>query len=85
MRFPGVVGLSIATRPDCLADETLDLLCDLSKQTYLWLEIGLESMYDRTLAWVNRGHGLREFIDAVERAKARELQALYPPHSRLSR
>src|SRR5438093_11452368 len=62
LRFPGVVGLSIATRPDCLADETLDLLRDLAKQTYLWLEIRLESMYDRTLAVVNRGHGLREFI-----------------------
>lgn len=74
LRFPGVVGLSIATRPDCLADDTLNLLRDLSKQTYLWLEIGLESMYDRTLTWVNRGHGVREFIDAVERAKARELR-----------
>jgi uncharacterized protein len=72
--FPGVVGLSIATRPDCLPDDTLDLLSNLSKQTYLWLEIGLESMYDRTLAWVNRGHGLSEYIDAVRRAKDRGLR-----------
>lgn len=74
LEFPGVIGLSIATRPDCLPDDTLDLLSELSKQTYLWLEVGLESMYDRTLAWVNRGHGLSEFVDAVERAKERELQ-----------
>jgi radical SAM protein (TIGR01212 family) len=73
-RFPGVVGLSIATRPDCLPDATLDLLSELSRQTYLWLEVGLESMYDRTLAWVNRGHGLSEFVDAAERAKARGLR-----------
>jgi len=72
--FPGVVGLSVATRPDCLADEILDLLAALSQRTYLWLEVGLESMYDRTLAWVNRGHGLSDFIDAVERAKARHLR-----------
>ena len=72
--FPGVVGLAIATRPDCLPDATLDLIRDLSKQSYLWLELGLESMYDRTLAWVNRGHGLRHYIDAVARAKARELR-----------
>ena len=72
--FPGVVGLAIATRPDCLPDATLDLIRDLSKQSYLWLELGLESMYDRTLAWVNRGHGLRHYLDAVARAKARELR-----------
>ena len=74
LRFPGVVGLSIATRPDCLPDSTLDLLSELSRRTYLWLEVGLESMYDRTLAWVNRGHGLSEFVDAAERAKARGLR-----------
>ena len=74
LEFPGVVGLAIATRPDCLPDDILDLLSDLSRHTYLWLELGLESMHDRTLAWVNRGHGLREYIDAVERAKDRDLQ-----------
>jgi len=67
--FPGVVGLAIATRPDCLPNDTLDLISGLSQQTYLWLEIGLESMYDRTLAWVNRGHDLSTYIDAVKRAK----------------
>jgi uncharacterized protein len=74
LQFPGVVGLSIATRPDCLPDDTLDLLGELSKQTYLWLELGLESMYDRTLAWVNRGHGVSDFVDAVQRAKKRQLR-----------
>jgi uncharacterized protein len=72
--FPGVVGIAIATRPDCLANEVLDLIGELAEQTYLWLELGLESMYDRTLNWVNRGHGLGEYIDAVERAKARGLR-----------
>jgi uncharacterized protein len=72
--FPGVVGLAIATRPDCIPDETLDLIGDLSKQTYLWLELGLESMYDRTLSWVNRGHDLQDYIDAVKRAKERRLR-----------
>lgn len=67
--FPGVVGLSISTRPDCIPDDVLDLLRDVSRQTYLWLEIGLESMSDRTLEWVNRGHALSHFIDAAERSK----------------
>jgi radical SAM protein (TIGR01212 family) len=69
-----VVGIAVATRPDCLADEVLDLLAELAERTYLWLEVGLESMYDRTLDWVNRGHGLREYLDAVARAKARRLR-----------
>ena len=72
--FPGVVGLSIATRPDCVPDEVLDLISDVSRHTYLWLELGLESMHDRTLQWVNRGHGVREYIDAVERCKRRGLR-----------
>ncbi len=71
---PGVVGLSVATRPDCVPDEVLDLLADISRHTYVWLELGLESMHEKTLQWVNRGHGLREFIDAVERSKARGLR-----------
>jgi radical SAM protein (TIGR01212 family) len=72
--FPGVVGLSIATRPDCLPEDILTLLTDLSHHTYLWLELGLESMQDRTLRWVNRGHGLKEFIESVQRCKERNLR-----------
>lgn len=74
LEVPGVTGLSIATRPDCVADDVLDLIADISRSTYVWLELGLESMHDKTLQWVNRGHGLREFIDAVERSKARNLR-----------
>jgi len=74
LAFPGVVGLAIATRPDCLADETLDLLAQLARQTYLWLELGLESMRDRTLRWINRGHDLAQYVDAVERARSRSLR-----------
>ena len=70
----GVVGLAIGTRPDCVPDEVLDLLAEFSQQTYLWLELGLESMHDKTLQWVNRGHGLREFLDAVQRSKERGLR-----------
>jgi radical SAM protein (TIGR01212 family) len=72
--YPDVVGLSISTRPDCLPKDVLELLTDLSRHTYLWLELGLESMHDRTLGWVNRGHGLKDFIAAVEECKARGLR-----------
>ena len=74
LNFPGVVGLSIATRPDCLPQDVLNLIADISRDTYLWLELGLESMHDRTLRWVNRGHGIAEFIDAAERSKHRDLR-----------
>jgi radical SAM protein (TIGR01212 family) len=69
-----VVGLSIATRPDCVPEEVLDLIGALARETYVWLELGLESMDERTLRWVNRGHGLAEFLDAVERIKTRGLR-----------
>ncbi len=72
--LPGVVGLSVATRPDCLPEDALDLLADLNRQTYVWLELGLESMHEKTLRWVNRGHDLRDFIDAVARSKSRGLR-----------
>jgi radical SAM protein (TIGR01212 family) len=72
--FRDVVGLSIATRPDCVPDVVLDLLADIARHTYVWLELGLESMHEKTLNWVNRGHGLREFIDAAERSKVRGLR-----------
>ena len=74
LEVPGVVGLSVATRPDCVSGDVLDLIADISRSTYLWLELGLESMHDKTLQWVNRGHGLREFLDAVGRSKARDLR-----------
>ncbi len=74
LAFPGVVGLAISTRPDCVPDDVLDLIADLARETYLWLELGLESMHDKTLRWVNRGHTLAQFVDAAGRARARGLR-----------
>jgi radical SAM protein (TIGR01212 family) len=73
LAFPGVVGLAISTRPDCLPPDVLDLLTELSRKTYLWLELGLESIHERTLEWINRGHGLATYVDSVQRARARGL------------
>ncbi len=68
-----VVGLCIGTRPDCLPDNILDLLAEYSRKTFLWLEIGLQSSFDRTLSLINRGHTAEEFFDAIRRAKLRNL------------
>jgi radical SAM protein (TIGR01212 family) len=70
---PRVVGLRIATRPDCLGDEVLDTLGDLSARTWLVVEIGLQTIHDRTLAWLRRGHDYAAFLDAYRRCRARRL------------
>jgi len=69
-----VVGLAIGTRPDCVPDCVLDMLSDLNQRTYLWMEYGLQSIHDRTLELINRGHKVAAFIDAVERSRQRNLQ-----------
>ncbi len=73
LSHPDLVGLAIATRPDCLPEPVLDLLSDLQKRTALFLEVGLQSSHDATLRRVNRGHTFADFVDTVERIKKRGL------------
>lgn len=68
---PSVVGLAIGTRPDCVEEEKLDLLERLSRQNFVLVEYGLQSMYDRTLRFINRGHGVDAFVKAVAATRAR--------------
>ena len=63
LRQQGVVGLSIATRADCLAPEVLDYLSELASRTYLIVELGLQSVYDITGERINRCHTFKEFLD----------------------
>lgn len=69
-----VIGLAIGTRPDCLPDDVLDLLATYHRDTYLWLELGLQSIHDKTLDDLNRGHDYACFLDAYRRAKERDLR-----------
>ncbi len=69
-----VVGVIIATRPDCLPDDVLEYLQELSRETYLWLELGIQSIYDRSLLFINRRHDYAASVDAVRRAKSRGLR-----------
>lgn len=66
---PGVVGLSIATRPDCLPDDVIEYLAELNERTYLWLELGLQTIHDSTSELINRAHDTDCFVDAVERLR----------------
>ena len=70
LRYPGVVGLIIGTRPDCIDDEKLSYLKELSTRFYLSVEYGIESCYDRTLLRINRGHTFKDAIDAVNATAA---------------
>lgn len=70
---PDVVGLSVGTRADCLDDENLDLLAEYERKSYVWLELGLQSIHDQTLAWLRRGHDYAEFLRAFEAARQRGL------------
>lgn len=72
---PDVVGLSVGTRPDCVAPEVLDLLCGYRDLGYeVWLELGLQSAFDATLERVNRGHSLAEYRDTLLAARQRGLK-----------
>ncbi|MDO4587546.1 MAG: TIGR01212 family radical SAM protein [Planctomycetia bacterium] len=73
MRRSEIVGLAIGTRPDALPDDVLDLLADLSKETRIFLEIGLQSAKNESLRFLNRGHNYETFADAIERAQKRNL------------
>ncbi len=73
LRFPGVVGLIIGTRPDCMPDELLDYFTDLNKKTFLMVEYGVESTCEHTLASVNRGHTFEESRRAIIRTAERKI------------
>jgi radical SAM protein (TIGR01212 family) len=71
LRHPQVVGLAVGTRSDCVPDAVLDLLSELARRTYVSVEYGMQTMHDRSLAWMNRGHDHASFLDAVERSRGR--------------
>ena len=68
-----VIGLSIGTRPDCLAPETITLLKEYAKKYHVWLELGLQSIHDKTLQIINRGHNFQQFLDAIELCADRDI------------
>ena len=69
----GVIGLVIGTRPDCVPDNLLDYLAELNRQVCVIVEYGIESVYDKTLERINRGHDYACVVDAVNRTSERGL------------
>lgn len=71
---PGVVGLSIATRPDCLPEDVLDYLAELNERTYLWVEMGLQTIHESTSQLINRAHDTDTYYRAVEALRKRGIR-----------
>ncbi|HEV3144595.1 MAG TPA: TIGR01212 family radical SAM protein [Gemmataceae bacterium] len=71
LQHPAMVGLMIGTRPDCVPEPVLQLLEGYAKERWVCLELGLQTIHDRSLDWMNRGHHYDAFVDAMSRAKGR--------------
>lgn len=70
LTFPNVVGLSIGTRSDSITDETLAFLSELAKEREIWIEFGIQSVYDETLERINRGHDSANVKEWILKSKA---------------
>jgi radical SAM protein (TIGR01212 family) len=71
LSHPQVVGLVIGTRPDCVPNDVLDLIEQLAATTYVAVEYGMQTIHDRSLDWMNRGHHHDAMLDAMERSRGR--------------
>lgn len=71
--YPDVVGIAIATRPDCLSEEICDYLYELSQKCDLYIELGLQTIHDSTAQLINRGHDYQTFLKGLESLRKRHL------------
>ena len=70
----GVVGLSIATRPDCLPDDVVEYLAELNERTYLWIELGLQTVHEKTATLINRAHDFQCYVEGVEKLRKHNIR-----------
>lgn len=76
LAFPDVVGLAIATRPDCLSDDIVTYLAKLSKRTHLWVELGLQTIHEDTAKLINRGYTLSTFDKAIQKLSSHSIETV---------
>ncbi len=70
----GVVGISIATRPDCLPDEVVDYLAELNQRFYLWVELGLQTTFEATSKKINRAHDYQTYLTGVAKLRKHNIR-----------
>jgi radical SAM protein (TIGR01212 family) len=73
LSIPSVIGLAIGTRPDAIDEDKLAMLSAFSRDYFILIEYGLQSIYDRSLEFIHRGHDYETFVSAVEMTKGREI------------
>lgn len=73
---PDIVALSIATRPDCLPDDVLDLLKELNQVKPIWVELGLQTIHERTAGYIRRGYPLSVYDQAVKELQKRGIEVI---------
>lgn len=76
LNLEDVIGLSISTRPDCLPDDVVEYLAKLNKKTNLWVELGLQTIHDKTSKIINRGHDYDTFLEGVEKLKKHNIKTV---------
>ncbi|MCT6925051.1 TIGR01212 family radical SAM protein [Metasolibacillus sp.] len=70
----GVMGISIATRPDCLPDDVVKYLAELNERTYLWVELGLQTVHEKTANLINRAHDYATYVEGVEKLRRHNIR-----------
>ena len=76
IRHPDIVALSVATRPDCLPPDVLDLLSELNRIKPVWVELGLQTIHDKTARYIRRGYPLSVYEEAVGNLRGRGLEVI---------
>ena len=76
LSHPGIVALSIGTRPDCLGKDVVTLLSRLNRQKPVWVELGLQTIHEKTAAYIRRGYPLSCFEDAVKRLRSEDIEVI---------
>lgn len=76
LAHPGIAALSIGTRPDCLGKDVVALLSRLNRQKPVWVELGLQTIHEKTAAYIRRGYPLSCFEDAVRRLRSEDIDVI---------
>jgi len=76
LEHPDVRGIAIATRPDCIPDDVLDLLAELNERTFLWVELGLQTIHQKTMDAMNLCYTLEDYDDAVDRLLSKNIRVV---------
>lgn len=76
IKHPNIVGIAIATRADCLSEEVLELLSEFNEKTHLWIEIGLQTVNNKTAEIINRGYKTEVFTEKMKELNKRNIKVV---------